>query len=299
VGRVEEALRAGKTAVDAALLAALDRRFDAPDREASPLYRAMRDALAAGGKRLRPVLLLRSAELVGGRAADALYAAAALEFIHTYSLIHDDLPAMDDADLRRGRPTMHKVYGEGLAVLAGDALLTEAFALLAEGTPAISDERARRAALTIAGGAGVRGMVRGQELDLLHERRVATHEAARAIHRHKTAAMFEAAAQAGAILGGGTESQVAALAEYGLNLGLAFQIRDDLLDVEGRTADTGKPTGLDAAEGKCSYPAAVGVEASRAEIARLIDAAVAALAGFGAAAWFFVGMAKLIGERTA
>jgi geranylgeranyl diphosphate synthase type II len=246
------------------------------------LAEAMRYSTLAGGKRLRPVLCLLAAEACGGEAAAAaaLPAACALEFVHTYSLIHDDLPAMDDDDLRRGRPTCHKAFDEATAVLAGDGLLTLAFEVIAGHVrPA---EVAARCVLALAEAAGPAGMVGGQMADLQAEGRAdATVEALEAIHRRKTGALLRAALRVGALVARAPLDEIAALDRYGDSVGLAFQIVDDLLDVEGDEAKLGKRVNKDSGLGKWTYPALLGVEGSRRKARRLADEAVAALAPLG------------------
>jgi geranylgeranyl diphosphate synthase type II len=238
------------------------------------LATAMRYSLLAGGKRLRPVLCLASADAVGGDRRLALPAACAIELIHTYSLVHDDLPAMDDDTMRRGRPTLHVVAGEGMAILAGDGLLTEAFHLLArEPAGAESDLQARklRAIEIVAAAAGAAGMVGGQAIDLASvasgpaggARRALSTADLEAMHRRKTGALIGAAAAAGAAMGGGSDAQVQALGDAGRELGLTFQIVDDILDGEGASADLGTTAGKDAAAGKPTYPGLHGLAASR------------------------------------
>ncbi len=244
---------------------------------------AMRYSLFAGGKRLRPILSLATAEAVGGELEDAMPAGCALEMIHTYSLIHDDLPAMDDDDLRRGKPTNHKVFGEAIAILAGDALLTEAFVLLGD-YRSLVPERSVRLTKVIAWAASYRGMVGGQVVDMLSQNKPADLETVMQMHSRKTAALIAAAAEAGALAGMGTESQVAALARYGRSVGLAFQIADDILDIEGDAELLGKSTGADVVRGKATYPAAVGLERSREEARELVKDALSALDGFDAGA---------------
>ncbi len=284
---LEEYIRAHCRRVDDALA----RFLPAPPACPPPLDEAMRYSLFAGGKRFRPVLALASAEEVAanpslqeppGLAATrddavrlALPAACAIEMIHTYSLIHDDLPAMDDDTLRRGRPTLHVVHGEGTAILAGDGLLTEAFALLAREPadlePSLLGRRMRTIAV-IAHAAGALGMVGGQAIDLAAAEEAARAgctpdlglEALRRMHAMKTGALIRASAVAGAIMAGGTGAAIEAIASYATALGLAFQIVDDILDVEGATEDLGKTAGKDAAAGKPTYPAIVGLERSRA-----------------------------------
>jgi geranylgeranyl pyrophosphate synthase len=250
----------------------------------------MRYSLLAGGKRLRPVLALTAADAVApadpGAAGLVMPAACAIEMIHTYSLIHDDLPAMDDDTLRRGKPTLHVVYGEGLAILAGDGLLAEAFALLARapdegGRPEIA---ARKLATIrrIAEAAGAAGMVGGQAIDLEAVGRGAEAfdaERLRDMHARKTGALIRAAAVAGALMAGAPPARVDAVDRYAAWLGLAFQIVDDILDVEGEGQALGKTAGKDAAAGKPTYPALFGLDASKRMAQEAADAAVSALAG--------------------
>jgi geranylgeranyl diphosphate synthase type II len=251
-------------------------------RVRGPAFRvteAMYYSLFVGGKRLRPILCLAAAEAVGGDAGDALSVACALEMIHTYSLIHDDLPAMDDDDLRRGQPTCHKKFDEATAILAGDGLLTEAFATVAgaafrhEGKEGVLLEVIN----LLATAAGYQGMVGGQMLDLLAEGRQVSLRELETIHRHKTGALLTAAVRAGALMGGGNRSEVTFLTTYGEKFGLAFQVTDDLLDVEGETAEMGKAAGMDEKRQKATYPAVLGLEATRQWARRLVDEAVAAL----------------------
>ena len=259
-----------RSEVDAALDATLPRPPECP----AVVTNAMRYSVMAGGKRLRPVLCLASAEAVGGTRAIAMPAACALEFIHTYSLVHDDLPAMDDDTMRRGRPTLHVVAGEGMAILAGDGLLTEAFALLAReprtDSPAVIARKLRVIGV-IASAAGAAGMVGGQAIDLAsvtpdaQDRLAAVLDAdgVRVMHAMKTGALIRAAASAGAIMGGGSDAAVSAIESAASELGLAFQIVDDILDIEAASADLGKTAGKDAATGKPTYPALYGVDRSR------------------------------------
>jgi geranylgeranyl diphosphate synthase type II len=249
---------------------------------------AMRYSLFAGGKRLRPILALAAAEAIAaahGEAVDegrarALPAACALELIHTYSLVHDDLPAMDNDTLRRGRPTSHVVFGEGQAILAGDALLTEAFALMARepDDPGLAP-RKLRAIRIVAEAAGACGMVGGQAIDLDAAGSGASFdgEGLRAMHARKTGALIRAAAAAGAVMAGATDSQLAAIETFASHLGLAFQIVDDILDVEGASQDLGKTAGKDAAAGKPTYPALYGLELSRQMAADCVSRALTAL----------------------
>ena len=262
--------------VEEALQAALPRG-EGPEAR---VVEAMRYSLFAGGKRLRPILSLAAAEAVGGEPRDALPAGCALEMIHTYSLIHDDLPAMDDDDLRRGKATNHKVFGEAIAILAGDALLTEAFVLLSD-YENLQPERAVRLTRVIAKAASYRGMVGGQVVDMLSQNKPADLETVQQMHSRKTAALIAAAAEAGALAGNGSEVHVTALSRYGRSVGLAFQIADDILDIEGDVDLLGNSTGADMARGKVTYPAAVGLERSREDARELVITSLKALEGFG------------------
>ncbi len=281
-------------AEEAALLRAIEtvlaERMPEPgDRYAhgavpAPLAEAMRYSLLAGGKRIRPLLLLRTVEMLGGDLAEAMPAACALEMIHTYSLVHDDLPGMDDDDLRRGRPTNHKVFGIGMAILAGDGLLNAAYELLLQNALRYPARLARHLAASeeIARRAGVTGMIAGQCMDVLSESGAETSEPLlRYIHRHKTADLLTAPLVAGARLCGASEEEAEALERFGQCVGLAFQIVDDLLDVTGDAASLGKATGMDAERGKLTWPSLLGVEAARMEARRLTLAAREALKPFG------------------
>ncbi len=251
------------------------------DGAATRLLEAMRYSLLAGGKRLRPILALAACEAVGGALDAALPYACAMEMIHTYSLIHDDLPCMDDDDLRRGRPTNHKVYGEAIATLAGDGLLTDAFKVLARaGANAAAPAAALEAIAELAEAAGSAGMVGGQVIDLLGEGRELGLAELETMHRRKTGALFVAAVCGGARLGGANASRLAALREYARALGLAFQVIDDLLDVEASTEAMGKRTNKDGARGKSTYPALMGVARARELANQLIAQAADALREF-------------------
>jgi len=258
---IESYLRDRAAIVDRALAGAV-AETDVP---ASRLFEAMRYSLLAGGKRLRPVLALAACEAVGGPLEAAMGFACAIEMIHTYSLIHDDLPCMDDDDLRRGRATNHKVYGDAIATLAGDALLTDAFRMLAK--PAGPSAGVPPAVLLatvaeLAEAAGSAGMVAGQAIDLLGEGRTMTIEELEDLHRRKTGALFIAAVRGGARLGGADDDQLEALGAYARALGLAFQVIDDILDVEASTEQMGKRTGKDVTHGKNTYPALIGLDRS-------------------------------------
>ena len=244
----------------------LDRTLPAEAGPAATLASAMRYAVLGGGKRIRPALAMASAIAVGGERRDALPAAAALEMIHTYSLIHDDLPCMDDDDLRRGQPTVHVRYGEAIAVLAGDALHTLAFETIA-GSDSPPEVRLGCVA-RLAAAAGPAGMVGGQVLDMEAETRTPDARGLEAIHRGKTGALISASLALGALAGGGSFRQADALAAFGRELGLVFQIVDDLLDEEQTSARLGKSAGKDRAAGKATYPAIHGIEGARAQGAR-------------------------------
>jgi geranylgeranyl diphosphate synthase type II len=271
----DEYLRTRRAEIEAALMAALPSPPGCPAAVAS----AMRYSVTAGGKRLRPILCLASAEAVRGDRAQAMPAACALELIHTYSLIHDDLPAMDNDVMRRGRPTLHVVAGEGMAILAGDGLLTEAFGLLArepETTDHVIAARKLRVISIVAAAAGAAGMVGGQAIDLAASRPAQPDAAApdaeslRAMHAKKTGALIRAAAAAGAIMGGADDTVIRRVDAAAGEFGLAFQIIDDVLDVEGAASTLGKTPGKDAAAGKATYPALYGIEGAR----RMADACV-------------------------
>ena len=271
--------------------AALDRWLPKPPSCPEIISQAMRYSVFAGGKRLRPVLVLAAAEAIDGAASDlALPAACAIEMIHTYSLIHDDLPAMDDDTLRRGRPTLHVVYGDGIAILAGDGLHAEAFTLLAD-EPARDDREtlARKIhVLQVVGlAAGAAGMVGGQAIDLQAAGQAAGHritldvDGLRAMHARKTGALIRASAVSGAIMAGAPDAVVSAIDDYATEIGLAFQIVDDILDVEGDAASLGKSAGKDAAASKPTYPALFGLDRSRALASDCLARAHAALARAG------------------
>jgi geranylgeranyl diphosphate synthase type II len=271
-------------------------------REEGPLadhIKAMRYSLFAGGKRIRPILALAAAEALHAETDPLLPVACALECIHTYSLIHDDLPAMDNDDLRRGKPTCHVVFGEAAAILAGDGLLSFAFELLShpDARQSISPEDQLRMIRLIAHAIGPVGMVGGQSLDLAAEGQTIPFEQLRLIHGYKTGALITASVQAGAIFGRGDEKQFAALSRYGIQIGLAFQIVDDLLDVEGSTEDLGKTAGADAQRNKATYPAFFGVAKTKIMAKEAVDEAVAALEVFDAQAEPLRALARYIYER--
>lgn len=302
---LSEYLRERRAEIEAALEGALPRPPGCPAVVAD----AMRYSVTAGGKRLRPVLCLASAEAVGGDRALALPAACAIELIHTYSLIHDDLPAMDNDTMRRGRATLHMVVGEGMAILAGDGLLAEAFALMAR-EPRSDDlalvGRKLRVIEVVAAAAGSTGMVGGQAIDLGtvtpdREGRLPPRldaDGLQTMHARKTGALIRAAAVAGAIIGGGNNAAVAAIDECAANLGLAFQIVDDILDVEGASEDLGKTAGKDAASGKPTYPALYGLDASRRMAHESIQRAEASLRAAGLADSRLLDIGRWIVERS-
>lgn len=271
-----------------------------PDEpRATRLKRAMRHSLMAGGKRLRPILCLAAAEAVGGKDADVMPAACALEMIHTYSLIHDDLPAMDDDALRRGRPTCHIQFDEATAILAGDALLTLAFQVLADAASG-NDWKNRALMLVlqeIGRAAGCEGMIEGQMRDMAAENTHLTLAALEAMHALKTGALIRASVRSGAILGRGTTAQVRQLDLYAERIGLAFQVTDDILNVEGDPERMGKAAGTDAERHKCTYPALLGLAASK-ELARtLTEEAIGALSDFDEGAAPLRAIAAYILER--
>jgi geranylgeranyl diphosphate synthase, type II len=279
---------------------ALERFLPAETRAPETIHKAMRYSVFAGGKRLRPVLVIAGAEAVGGRMDDVMPTACALELIHTYSLIHDDLPAMDNDDFRRGRPTSHKVFGEAMAILAGDGLLTHAFRLLADNwRPGMDGAVLRDVLVDVADAAGTDGMVGGQVADLEAEGRRIGGDMLDYIHLHKTAALIRTSIRVGARLSGATADQLRALAVAGGDLGLAFQIVDDILDVTGTTEQLGKTAGKDQAQQKATYPALHGLDASRARAKHLVGEALAALAPLGPAAEPLRALAHLILERKA
>lgn len=263
------------------------------------LYEAMGYSLLAGGKRIRPSLCLASAELVGGRPEWVMPTACALEMIHTYSLIHDDLPVMDNDDFRRGRPTNHTVYGEAMAILAGDGLLTLAFDLIARNAdvPQVGADRTLRVVAEVSAAAGPRGMVAGQVSDMEWEGKQAGAETLEAIHRLKTGAMFRCSLRSGAILCGADQRTLVALDEYASEIGLAFQIQDDILDLTGDERKLGKKPGSDLKHDKSTYPKIYGLERSREMAGTATNRAIASLAHFGEQAWILRDLARYIISR--
>ena len=272
-----------------------------PGQEVLPrsLHQAMRYSVFAGGKRLRPILMIAACESLGGHAGQVLHAACAMEMIHTYSLIHDDLPAMDDDDFRRGRPTNHKVYGEATAILAGDALLTEAFRILAdaEANRSVPPATVIKVIELVARYAGSQGMVGGQVVDMESEGKEIDFPTLEYIHTHKTGGLILASVQVGALLGGANDSQVAAMKRFGGAAGLAFQIADDILDIVGDQQYLGKNVGSDQARGKATYPAQLGLDEARQRADELCGIAISALAPLGKPAEILQELARYIVNR--
>jgi geranylgeranyl diphosphate synthase type II len=260
--------------------AALERFLPKEEQRPSTIHSAMRYSVFAGGKRLRPILCIAAAEACGGTVEDALPPACAVELMHTYSLVHDDLPAMDDDDLRRGRPTCHKVYGEGMAVLCGDALLTEAFIVLSQ-TKGTKRYGAREYVAELAATGGSLKLIGGQVLDLEGEGKKLTVEDLVRIHEAKTAALLIASLKLGGMTANAKPEKIQALSDFGYALGLAFQVIDDILDVTQSTEVLGKTAGKDAAVEKSTYPSVLGLEGSRKEAIRFTKQALAALAPLG------------------
>jgi len=297
-------LQRGRVLVDEALERWLPKPPDCP----AVIAEAMRYSIFAGGKRLRPMLTLAAAEAIDrGATYLALPAACAIEMIHTYSLIHDDLPAMDNDTLRRGRPTLHVVYGDGVAILAGDGLHAEAFTLLADAPEIDTPEMLRRRirALRVIGvAAGAAGMVGGQTIDLQAAGQAPGHaivldaEELQAMHACKTGALIRASAVSGATMAGGSDPQITAVDRYAAELGLAFQIVDDVLDVEGSAEQLGKSAGKDAAAAKPTYPSIYGVERSRILAADCIDRALAVIGDAGLRNGQLAAIAKWVVSRT-
>lgn len=293
--KLEAYLERRRRLVDRALERLLAEHTPAP----ATLDKAMRYSLFSGGKRIRPILALASGEAVGARAQRILPYACALEMIHSYSLVHDDLPAMDDDDLRRGAPTNHVVFGEAMAILAGDGLLTEAFRVMAQAALRRGQDRtaAVRAMWEVAAGAGMAGMVGGQVADIEAEHLKPTRKRVEYIHTRKTGALLRASVRVGARVGGASPRQYAGLDRYGTAVGLVFQVTDDILDVEGGTAKTGKRVGRDAELNKVTYPAVLGMPKTKRYARQLLDTALGALASFGPKAEPLRHIARFVVER--
>lgn len=270
------------------------------------IHEAMRYAVLGGGKRIRPILAIAAAEACGGDPRPLLVHLSALELIHTYSLVHDDLPALDDDALRRGRKTCHVVYGEAMAILAGDALLTEAFSWLTSPATGVEASRQLRAVREVAGAIDSRGMIGGQvadieaeKIDLEGSNRSDLLARLEFIHRNKTGRLLTASVMLGGLLGGATEEQLEDLAIYGESVGLAFQIVDDLLDIEQTAETLGKTAGKDLAQGKLTYPALLGVDEARGRLPDLLATAERSAAMIGGPSNFLAGIARYLCSRTA
>jgi len=279
---------------------ALDRALPPEGAWPPTIHRAIRYSLFAGGKRIRPLLVLAAGEAVGGDQEDLLPLACAVEMIHTYSLIHDDLPAMDDDDLRRGKPTSHKVFGEAIAILAGDALLTRAFHLMAEMPAGTDPARVRRRldATAILGGAcGTTGLIGGQVQDLESEGRAIDAAALECLHRAKTGSLLAACVRGGAVLGGAHPGDLERLTRYGAAVGLAFQVVDDILDATEAAEQLGKTAGKDEAARKATYVSVHGLDRAREATLELLEEALAAVAPLGEGGRLLAGLARLVVER--
>lgn len=291
---LQDHLRLRQQAVDARL----EELLPPAARRPESIHRAMRHSVFAGGKRIRPILCLEAAAAVNPAEADsALDVGCALEMIHTYSLIHDDLPALDNDDFRRGKPTCHKVFGEATAILAGDALLTLAFEVLAGNGPPSAGRRAAILAEVARAAGTLEGMIGGQVVDLESERRVVDAATVEYIHRSKTGAMIRAAVRSGALAAAAPDAELAAFSEYGTHIGLAFQIVDDILDVESSSAKLGKTAGKDAAQQKATYPSIHGLARSRELATATIQKAIEALEPFGPRAHWLREIAVYLRER--
>ncbi|MDD4801708.1 MAG: polyprenyl synthetase family protein [Syntrophomonas sp.] len=264
------------------------------------IHQAMYYAVMNGGKRLRPIMVLEGARIAGGSGETVIPAACAMEMIHCYSLVHDDLPAMDDDDLRRGKPTCHKVFGEANAILAGDALLTEAFALIADNAliEGIQPQDVVRVIRDIAGAAGSQGMIGGQVMDLEAEGKQADHDLS-LLHSLKTSELFKASLRAGAILNKLDEAGIQSLTRYGHNFGLAFQITDDILDVSGDQNLLGKPVGSDEKNVRTTYISLIGLEGAKEKARQSVQACIDSLNSFGSEADFLRNLARFTLHRTA
>ena len=278
---------------------ALKDIFPQPDGPVAEVIKAMNYSLFAGGKRLRPILCMAGSAAVGGDEGRVLPVACALELIHTYSLIHDDLPAMDNDDMRRGKPTSHKVFGEAIAILAGDGLLTEAFHLMTmtDLPKGRGSHTLQRVIALISTAAGYRGMVGGQSVDIQMQGREIDPSLVEFIHNHKTGALIAASVCSGAILGGGVKEQVEAVTSYGNKIGLAFQIADDILDIEGDSHEMGKGVGGDKEKGKITYPLIHGLDRSKELLKELVEKEIESLKQFDLRADPLRHIAKYIIER--
>lgn len=290
---VLDSLRAWAPAIEAEL----DRLLPAENDYPSVLFRSMRYTTLGGGKRLRAFLVIKGCEVVGGNVQDAIPAACGVEMLHAYSLIHDDLPCMDDDDVRRGRPSNHKVFGEATALLAGDALLTLAFETLAVSPGTLDAGRRLALVAELSHAAGGAGMVGGQTVDIDSEGKEIDLTTLAYLHSRKTGALIRAAVRMGAIVGGGSEKDLCALGDFADAFGMAFQITDDILDVTGSTAILGKPAGSDAQKGKATYVAHFGLDRALELAAGEIGAARRSLEPFGARAGELCELAQYLLER--
>lgn len=261
------------------------------------IYKAMNYSLRAGGKRIRPVLMMACAELMGGTREDVMPFACAVEMIHTYSLIHDDLPCMDNDDLRRGKPTNHKVYGEAVAVLAGDALLNYAFETMLRNSE-VSPNMTLAAMTELSAASGINGMIGGQVIDIESEGKTIDAVTLMTMHLHKTAALIMASAKIGALIGGGTKEDLNAMEEFARYLGIAFQIKDDILDVTGNEVELGKKTGADSALEKSTFVSIYGLEQAQQLLCDYTDKAIETLSPYGEKAEFLKELANFLLSRT-
>lgn len=297
---IKRYLKEKKEIVDSALESYFPSRSGSAAEGVFPtsLHKAIRYSLFAGGKRVRPILSMAAFEAVGGKGEGILPFACALEMIHTYSLIHDDLPALDNDDYRRGQPTCHRMFGEAIGILAGDALLTEAFRLMTDrskGGLSSGEMPVVDIVHEVAHAAGMHGMVGGQVLDIESEGKEVDLPIVEYIHTHKTGALILVSVRIGALAGGGDESKMKSLTRYGEGIGLAFQIADDILNVEGNAVLLGKKTGSDLSKGKATYPSIFGVEESKKRARELIELSVESIRTFGPEAqplreiaWFII-----------
>lgn len=282
-----------------AIDAALEAYLPPEDRFPEVVFRAVRYSVLDGGKRLRPILTLAACNAVGGDEGVAMPTACAIEMVHAFSLIHDDLPALDNDDLRRGKPTNHKVFGEAMAILAGDLLLAYAFQLIPEHTEGVPCDVLLAVVQKVASSTGAGGMIVGQVVDMISEGKEITPETLQFIHMNKTGALLEASVVCGGMLGGGNPEQMEALKTYGRSIGLAFQIADDILDIEGDEAKLGKPVGSDIERRKSTYPSIYGLEKSKDMARQAVGDAINALRVFGSEADPLRALARFIVEREA
>ncbi len=274
----------------------LEKYIEEKEAPQSMIYKAMNYSLHAGGKRIRPVMLMASAELVGGNCENVMPFACAIEMIHTYSLIHDDLPCMDDDDLRRGKPTNHKVFGEAMAVLAGDGLLNKAFEIILKNSQ-FSPNMTLAAMSEIATASGTEGMIGGQVIDIESEGKQIDAVTLMTLHLHKTAALIMTSAKVGALLGGGSRDDLLALEEFSRYLGIAFQIKDDILDVVGNEEKLGKKTGADEVNNKSTFVSIYGLEQSEKMLNDYTEKAIESLSAYGEKAEFLIELSKFLLAR--